>query len=440
MATDQAERRRFVALDLRHCQQLGRLSGPMARVCGLPALERTILVLGRHGYRDGLVLVHPADREGVKGMMSRLPGSGIRLRWIEDVSQERTLWPMLEAITSEEEPPQELLYWPGELTFGRDLPAIVERSAPRDGILMGVHLQQSVGPAQVSLGALQASPDQDLAGLERQLAAEGRLEGAELTLAPLLLDSPGATTRAQQALLASLRKGEDGLVARFDRYLSLAVSQQLLKLAVHPNAITLAAGLVGVVGGLLAAQGGHAWMLIGALLFQLNSVLDGIDGEVARAKLLESRTGQWLDTISDDCSNVAFVAGAAVGCYRTWGSSLYLVLGAVAAVGFVINAAIMYHYLITVAHSGDLNAFRMPWERSSRVDKAGEREPCGPTLVQRLELLLRRDFFVLLTTLFALVGQLRLMMWLYALGANAVWLGIVGYRLLGPQSAGKRSP
>lgn len=422
-----ANENRVLVVDLREAEQLGPRCGPLARVCGMAALERTILVLARRGYRQVKLAIRPADREVLTSNLQRVIDAGLRLGWIE-AGTDRHFWPILEALTADDDPPDEVLYWPAPLTFGRLLPDLLERSAPRDGMLMGVRGEQSVGPALIHLGALQGNPELGLGELERRLAGEGKLQGESLDIEPVLLTEPADTRRAERQLLASLRKDADGIVARLDRHVSLSISRLLMKLPVHPNAVTVVAALTGIACGLIAARGGYWWMLVGAILFQLNSILDGIDGEIARAKLLESHTGQWLDTVSDDLCNVAFVAGAAVGCYRTWGSGLYLALGGVAVAGFIVTAVIMYHYLITVAHSGDLNAYRLPWATSSRVDRSAP----STGLAARLEPLLRRDFFVLLTTVVALVGQLRFMMWLYAAGASSVWIGIVGYQVLHP--------
>jgi phosphatidylglycerophosphate synthase len=439
MATDAESERTLVVLDLRDSQHVGPLAGPLARVCGLPALVRTLLVLERQGYREALVLVRPAQRQQVEELLARSRTGAVVLAWREVPEPGLSLRPVLEALPAL--PPQ-LLYWPGTLSFGRLAPELVRRTAPRDGAVVGTWRDAGTerdGPVVLGSGALQARAELEISGLLAELSTDGRLERAALDVEPVWLSSVADTRRAEKALLASLRKGEDGLVARFDRYVSLAASRQLMKLPIHPNATTAVAALVGIACGVLAAQGGYLMMLLGALLFQLNSILDGIDGEIARAKLLESKTGQWLDTISDDICNLAFVVGAGVGCSRTWGSPLYLVLGLIAGGGLVINAAIMYHYLATVAHSGDLNAYRMPWEQRSRVDKAhggsAAEAPAGVAVrvARWIEPVLRRDFFVLLNTVLALVGQLWLMLWLFAGGATAVWLSIVLYRLLGPK-------
>jgi phosphatidylglycerophosphate synthase len=234
--------------------------------------------------------------------------------------------------------------------------------------------------------------------------------------------------------LRSLRKDADGVVARFDRYISLATSRRLMALPIRPNHVTAFAALVGLLCGLVAAHGGYLWMLFGALGFQANSILDGIDGEIARAKLLESSLGQWLDTLADDFSNLVFMVGVSVGCYRTNGSKLYLVLGAVAAGGFLFATAFMYHYLVTRVHSGDLNDFAMPWEEGAQGKRDLSRPAQGlvSRFLARVKWLVRRDTYVFICTVLGLLGQLRIMVWLFALGSTATWTSIFAYRTLMP--------
>jgi phosphatidylglycerophosphate synthase len=56
--------------------------------------------------------------------------------------------------------------------------------------------------------------------------------------------------------------------------------------------VSLAVGLVGAPFFLSETWG---YQLTGALLFLAHSILDGCDGELARLKFLESRTGALLD-------------------------------------------------------------------------------------------------------------------------------------------------
>jgi len=53
-------------------------------------------------------------------------------------------------------------------------------------------------------------------------------------------------------------------------------------------------------GCALIATGGYAAAVAGFGLAQLQSVLDGCDGELARVRFQQSAIGEWLDTITDD--------------------------------------------------------------------------------------------------------------------------------------------
>jgi phosphatidylglycerophosphate synthase len=282
--------------------------------------------------------------------------------------------------------------------------------------------------------ALSELAEHSLPSWIQTMRARGLSAFLPLDVEPIVGVDRAAVLAAERALLRSLRKDADGVVAKFDRYVSLALSRRLMALPIKPNHVTLFAALVGILCGLVTAHGGYGWMLLGALGFQANSILDGIDGEIARAKLLESRVGQWLDTVADDVSNLAFMVGVSLGCYRTFGAPLYLVLGGMAAVGFLLASSFMYHYLITRAHSGDLNDFAMPWEEGTagKRDLSLQAQGLVARFLARCKWLVRRDAYVFLCTICGLLGQLRVMVWLFAVGTTAAWTSILTYRTLVP--------
>ena len=419
-----------VSIDLRGAPPGDHRSGPLAQVCGLPALVRTLLVLQRNGHAGAVLLTDQGSREAWHTRLAAEPRlEDYRLEWAAGLEE-------LPAAVGHISETEQVLYWPGDLTFGRHAPQMVTAKAPAGGALVGA----LDGPVLLSIQALEDRPDLAFPRLLETLRGAGSLEEAELDLKPIHLLHEADTRRAEQALLFSLRKDADGVVANYDRYISLFISRRLMGLPISPNWVTLGAALLGLACGLVASHGGYWWLLAGALGFQLNSIMDGIDGEIARAKLLESRLGQWLDTIADDSCNLFFTVGAAVGCYRTWGSEFYLWLAVIIGFGFIVTAIMEYHYLITVAHSGDLNEFRMPWEEGDDQDKPDqEPAPAGPVarLLQSLKFVVRRDTFVFLTTVFALMGQLRIMVWFFALGASVVWVTILVYRVILPRVRGK---
>src|SRR5262245_57953241 len=121
-----------------------------------------------------------------------------------------------------------------------------------------------------------------------------------------VLSTASFRRQATWTVLLATSKPTDGWVARHcNRPISRLVSYVMLGLGLsanHASALTLA---VGFLAAAIAAQPGHLPFVIMGILFQLASVLDGVDGEIARATLTESETGARIDTIVDQVTYVA---------------------------------------------------------------------------------------------------------------------------------------
>lgn len=408
---------RVVAFDLRDRHRPGG-SGALAVVCGLPVLVRSLLLLERAGFRHAWLLVDPDDRpllaDSIEPHLRLRPRAEGRLvvSWIERA--DRTLGVIASALP---ETGVDVLYWPGELSCGLIVPDVAMMVVPSDHAVVAAGEGSSgvSGPILIGREALLAHAHSDEAGLVEALARQGRLTRTVPAPQMVRIVSDADRARAVSLLLRSLRKQADGELAKYNRYVSLPITSWLAGSSVTPNQATLAAGSVGLLSGVCAATGGYWWLLLGAILYQISNILDGIDGELARVKLLESRLGEWCDTVSDDLTNVAFTVGTAIGCWRTWHSDTYLGLGVITAAGLAITAAIMYHGLITTHRSGDLNAFLWPWEQGNRL-QAAARFPGN------VRFLFRRDAFAYMAVAASLAGQARVTAWLAALGATAPWV------------------
>ena len=57
-------------------------------------------------------------------------------------------------------------------------------------------------------------------------------------------------------------------------------------------------------------------LMIGFVLAQVQSILDGCDGELARVRFQQTAIGEWLDTIVDDFLNLALVLAIGVALWR----------------------------------------------------------------------------------------------------------------------------
>ena len=97
-----------------------------------------------------------------------------------------------------------------------------------------------------------------------------------------------------------MSKPQDGFVSRFlNRPISSRVTSFLLKFPIHPNAWTIAIFVLPLIAGAFLVRGDYASVLIGAAIFQIFSILDSCDREIARAKNLESNFGERLDSFCD---------------------------------------------------------------------------------------------------------------------------------------------
>jgi CDP-L-myo-inositol myo-inositolphosphotransferase len=167
----------------------------------------------------------------------------------------------------------------------------------------------------------------------------------------------------------------------------------------------------GLAGAVFAAQGTELGLVLGAACLQTQSVLDGCDGEVSRVTYRGSRTGEWLDTIGDDLSNYGYFAGAAWGLFQLSGSLLYLTAGVVIVIAGLLTSGLEYRYLIKIG-SGDL--LKYPLSQGQ-----------GTGALAKLMPLFKRDTFVLLTLLSAMLGWLGPMLLVFSLGALGILVSVL---------------
>jgi len=223
-------------------------------------------------------------------------------------------------------------------------------------------------------------------------------------------------------------KDTDGFFARhFDRKISGAISRLLLKTPVTPNQITVFVTALGIWAGWLMSRAGYTAKVEGALLFLLTSILDGCDGEVARAKKMISKIGGWLDLWGDNVVHVAVFYGLGLGLFKDTGDPRYVLLGEAAVAGTLLSAAL---------------ASFQTWRagKSSFTSVAGDAGALSGApawrkrLVQASDALARRDFVYAVVVL-ALVSRLSWFLWACAVGSLVYACVLGALCLFTPRSA-----
>ncbi|HEX8898120.1 MAG TPA: CDP-alcohol phosphatidyltransferase family protein [Chthoniobacterales bacterium] len=144
----------------------------------------------------------------------------------------------------------------------------------------------------------------------------------------------------ERKFLRASGKSQDGFVSRhLNRPISRAITRLFLRLPATPNGWTWLIFPIPVVAAFVLAQGNYWSFVWGLILFQVFSILDGCDGEIARAKFMESERGRQLDDLFDVLSNILLVVGLAIGLRQAhprfgW---LFLAEGIVAAGLIALN-------------------------------------------------------------------------------------------------------
>ncbi len=131
---------------------------------------------------------------------------------------------------------------------------------------------------------------------------------------------------AEKKLLKSLIKSRDGMISKnLNRRVSTFITRFLIKTPITPNVITFAIPtLFGIPTFFLLAQGTYPWVLLGGIMIQFMSIIDGCDGEISRLKYLKSVWGKWLDPIMDRYVDTIVIAGMGYGYWRVTGNQMVL--------------------------------------------------------------------------------------------------------------------
>lgn len=245
-----------------------------------------------------------------------------------------------------------------------------------------------------------------------------------------VISAPDAYASARKYLLGTARKPTDSFFSRhFNRYISLFLTQQFLRLGVPPNVLSVVCLLIGLSSGWFIGRGGYGSSALGALLFEFASIFDGCDGEVSRLTYRTSKVGGFLDMIGDASTYIVFFLSLPFGLYRSSRHTAWLVLGIVA----LLSMGMFYIVLSTHMRKAKLG------NNVIGVVKDIERSAGRPGFTGRLDglaakigFIYRRDFFATLVCLIILAGGSGVLMSLLAvfMPLEAVYLHFFSRRRL----------
>lgn len=430
-----------------------RTPKPLLEVLGVPLLARTLFTLQRAGVADAFVVLgYEADR--VQRGIERIARLEIRVRWLYNERWEEPNGVSVLAAESALDEPFILtmcdhLFDPAVVT------ALQTRGLEPGGINLAVDYDASrvldledatkvqlqgdriaaIGKSlatydAIDTGVFLATPAlfaalRDAGAESRRSLSDGVQKLARAGLARVTdigdrmwqdIDTQRDVALAERKLLAGVRKSTDGPVARYiNRPISTAVSRQLVKTAITPNQISVGTLVIGLVAAGFAAAGGYVPFLVSAILFQIASILDGSDGEVAKLTFQSSLRGEWIDTVCDNTSYVAYLGGLIVGVTRADLSPFYLWTGVLGLVSASLSMVNIWYYLLKRKQSGSALAVRYAFH-----DGTG----WFSRVLRVLQYLGKRDFLAFLALVLAAFGQMSLALPLFGFGATLLLLPV----------------
>jgi len=403
---------------------------------GLTPVERTALAFARAGVRRFVLAGDPDAVAELARVLAAGPCKRLRVRAADSLAlacagdgpvllaradchyDRQLIWRFVAETAGAAEPIVAVDFRPQAAARGEALPqatvwsreprARVQRVGRRlvgaDGVLVGLALATPAFVRAIDRGAAGAEDDEEpaaqpadperawLRGLSALLAREP-VESWAVVERWQPVQRPEDVPRARREVLAGAVRVTDGIIARhLNRPISLRITERLLSRPVKPWQVSVASFATTLAAGLSFAIG-HA--TTGGLLAQAASVLDGVDGELARVRYQDSAFGGLYDALLDRVGEAAVIGGMTAYAWVMGAGAWVVVLGFAALAGNSLSMLVKEKYG---------TQFRRPW--------ASEREGRWRWL------LLGRDGRLFLTLVAGVTGQVELVLAYLALGTH----------------------
>ncbi|MDR0707231.1 MAG: CDP-alcohol phosphatidyltransferase family protein, partial [Treponema sp.] len=140
------------------------------------------------------------------------------------------------------------------------------------------------------------------------------------------------------------KKRADGLWSKVLRPLALPFTWLALRMRLKANAVSYLSVVFSVSGGVLFSLPGFWAPLWGAILFNIFSILDCVDGNIARTTKTASPWGNWADAVTGFIAYIAvFTASGMYVFLRTGWWWVLLVTSLTSSANLLTRAAFQFY-------------------------------------------------------------------------------------------------
>ncbi len=395
---------------------------PLTPLLGLTLLERTILTCRDAGVRDFYVVVGYRKEELIHHVKELEGKHGLSLKVVENPNWEEGNGTSVSACSSYISGPFLLLmcdhlFEPGileELVAADDGEEVCRLAVdsgikdifdPEDSTLVRLDRDAITAmdkglenPDGVDTGLFLCRPmlfsalekarregDGSLSGGIRRLIEGGDMRAVDVGDRFWLdVDTPEALSAGEDRLMVKLKTAKriDGPISRYiNRFFSLKITRRLAPYSITPNQVSVVSTLYGLAGAAFFFGAGFVadrsllwiWLMtaLAGIFIQISSILDGVDGEIARLKHQAGPYGAYLDNILDRYVDGVAVAGMVYASYAATGSFTIVLVGFLALLGLPLSSIHRAKFLAETGRNylaGDDGPLRyLPYSRDVRL-------------------------------------------------------------------------
>ena len=172
------------------------------------------------------------------------------------------------------------------------------------------------------------------------------------------------------------RKKAEGFILPTCDYLAFYATKPFLYLPLTPNQITVLWIILKMAMVLLIMKGDYLVTVIALLIFQLASIIDGVDGNIARYRKHFSLNGIYLDYVGHYVCNSLLLVSLAIGLYNSTSSIRSFIPAGIGVVTMLLTKAITINLGWYKAEQRELVEKIVPIQEISIMgeQKAGERK------------------------------------------------------------------
>lgn len=407
------------------------------KVAGVPIIVRGILTLAQAGIRGITLLIAGTQREKIERFLTRYTDNHLPEIGILSYDEPYRVSPDIISETASMMDTRCLVI-NANLIFEKGLVQTMRSVALGEGEVIlcqeGVHPLPVIDitpPIWAALGAFTEERSRSIESCIKHLIGThtSRIAQKPASVDTFLIRKRKDRAVAEKHLTEAIRHSTHGPIAKYiNKRISLPLSIFLSKLWISPNTVTIVNIIIGLFSGVFVADGHrYAIILFGTILFQIASIIDGCDGEVAKLTFRCSKFGQYMDSVSDNLSLGSFMTGLIAGYWRHTHSPVAFFMGAL----MLFSTGIIFFWMILYLKRNTQSASLVTFDREY-LQKLSGQPHWLMMLIKYGKYTLKKDVFSFAFFLFGVAGILYSWLFIAAFG-TAVAAVILTYLNLKPK-------